>query len=117
MTCAICGEEHPGRPCNWENFSWCLSTLNLKRVELARELGIAPPTISRWQNDAPRYAMAYLHERLKRQQAAERLTDDGYMCATLAQTIESVFNPTEPVPPGGSIKICGVRHVTRQSGS
>ena len=70
--CEFCGSHHQ-HVCYWTSFQWCLSELKVRKGQLADRLGVSPSSVSRWGNDAPQYAMAYLHERLKRQMAADRL--------------------------------------------
>ena len=45
--------------------SEALNTLNMKRIDLARELGVSPETVSRWGEFPPKYVRAYLDARLE----------------------------------------------------
>ncbi len=42
------------------SFEVLLERSGLTKAKLSRDLGLAPTTVSRWGNDAPKYAMEYL---------------------------------------------------------
>lgn len=54
-------------------FSDRLKSLHIKKGELARHLGVAPATVSRWGEQPPKYVWAYLNERAKVVQAEYRV--------------------------------------------
>ena len=56
-------------------FNETLKMLGMKKSELARTLGVAPATISRWKDDPPQYVWAYLNERKKIVAAERRIMD------------------------------------------
>lgn len=42
------------------NFVELLARAGINKAELARRLGLTPAGVSKWGNDPPRYAVAYL---------------------------------------------------------
>ena len=50
-----------------------LKQLGIKKMDLAKTLGVAPATISRWKQQPPKYVWAYLNERIKIAEAEQRV--------------------------------------------
>ena len=50
-----------------------LKDLKIKKYELARTMGVAPATVSRWGEHPPKYVWAYLGEMAKVKMAEERV--------------------------------------------
>ena len=42
-----------------------LKDLHIKKGELAKIMGVAPATVSRWGEQPPKYVWAYLNQRMK----------------------------------------------------
>ena len=55
------------------DFETLLDRAKMTKSELAERLGIAPGSISRWGNNPPKYAMAYLELALKVRELANSI--------------------------------------------
>ena len=55
-------------------FSENLKNLRIRKASLARLMGVAPATVSRWGEHPPKYVWAYLNELTRRRQAEMRIS-------------------------------------------
>ena len=79
-------------------FNETLKMLGMKKSELARTLGVAPATISRWKDSPPRYVMAYLEEKKKNVVAERRVVDVLVMVEDLTAELKQQYARSQTLP-------------------
>ncbi len=64
------GKEQKART---RTFTDALKSTGYSKAKVARELGVSPEQVSRWREEPPRYAMAYLEQIERNQEIQSKL--------------------------------------------